>query len=315
LETGLEGDFLRLMTAPPFDTFIVQEASGEDNAGRPCHMVATPEDFQRLVEQLRGEGHIAVDTESNGFYAYFERVCVIQLSIASQDFVLDVLALDDLKPLGALLADPGIEKIFHAAANDIGSLKRDFDFQFANVFDTAIACKLLGHRRLGLAATLEREFGVRLDKKCQRCDWGRRPLTEEQVVYACQDTRYLVPLRHRLAERLEKEGLIEKAAEAFEAVCRQSAPRGRFPPNGYLKIRGFKTLGAEGRRAARELYQLRDQVARSADKAPFRVMTNDVIFRLARNRPQNLNELARIKGLPRHFKKGRLAEKILHAVQ
>ena len=104
-----------------------------------------------LVEHLSHARHIAIDTESNSFYAYFERICLIQISTTERDYILDPLALRDLGPIGKILEDPNIEKIFHAASNDVLGLKRDFQFKVRNLFDTAIACKLLGYKKLGLA--------------------------------------------------------------------------------------------------------------------------------------------------------------------
>ena len=111
------------------------------------------------MRQLSNAPHIAIDTESNSFYAIFERICLIQVSTTERDYILDPLALKDLEALGTILEDPKIEKIFHAASNDVLGLKRDFQFQVSNLFDTAIACKLLGYKQLGLARILEQHFG------------------------------------------------------------------------------------------------------------------------------------------------------------
>ncbi len=99
-----------------------------------------------------------------------------------------------------MLADPAIQKVFHAAENDILMLKRDFDFGFANIFDTMLAARILGWRQVSLAALLQQHFGVTLDKHAQLTDWGQRPLTSSQLSYARLDSHFLIPLA-RSADR------------------------------------------------------------------------------------------------------------------
>jgi len=102
----------------------------------------------------------------------FERICLIQISTETHDYIVDPLGVGNLGRMGALFADPAVEKIMHAASNDIAGFKRDFHFQVDNLFDTALACKLLGGEQLGLSRIINEHFGVVLNKKWQRCDWG-----------------------------------------------------------------------------------------------------------------------------------------------
>lgn len=106
--------------------------------------IDTPQELDRLMTRLRGELLLAVDTESNSLYAYHERVCLIQISTRTADYLIDPLALDDLSALGPLMAAPDVEKVFHASEYDVMCLKRDFGWTFANLFDTMIAARILG---------------------------------------------------------------------------------------------------------------------------------------------------------------------------
>jgi ribonuclease D len=115
----------------------------------------------RLVRALVREPILGVDTESNSLYVYQEQVCLIQISTPQVDYLVDPLRLDDLSPLEFLFADPQIEKVFHAAEYDIMTLKRDFNFHFAKVFDTMVAARVLGKKNVGLGWFLETEFGVK----------------------------------------------------------------------------------------------------------------------------------------------------------
>ena len=150
----------------------------------PARLLDTPAALEALSVELRGEPALALDTESDSLYRYHYRVCVIQLSTATADYILDPLNLPDLALLGTWLADPTVEKVFHAAENDILVLKRDFGFAFARIFDTMLAARILGWQRVSLAALLAEQYGVKLDKRAQLTDWGRRPLSREQLSYA-----------------------------------------------------------------------------------------------------------------------------------
>ena len=127
------------------------------------------------MAELAASTSVAVDTESNSLHAYRERVCLLQFSTATTDYIVDPLALPDLNALAPFFASPAHEKIFHAAEGDLLGLGRDFQFTFANIFDTMVAARTLGWPHVGLAAVLKAEFDVTLSKTHQRADWGRRP--------------------------------------------------------------------------------------------------------------------------------------------
>ena len=270
--------------------------------------------LEHVARTLEEESHIAIDTESNGFYAYFERICLIQISTKDADYVIDTLAMDTLEPLASVLANPRVEKIFHAASNDILGLKRDFSFRFENLFDTAVACKMLGYRRLGLASVLKLHFGIELNKKWQRFNWGKRPLASQQLRYACFDTHFLIPLRDLLASELLRLGLWNSAQRAFSRLCTLQAPdKGRFR-NGYYRIRGFEKLDDAGKRILKFLYKYRDRLARTKDRAPFRIMSNETLVRLATLKPQSERELLTVKGIPRSCAKEQMTRQILKII-
>lgn len=282
---------------------------------KPATVIESPSDLEALAEKLNNTRYVAIDTESNSFYAYFEKLCLIQISCADEDYVLDPLALNDLQPLAEVLADPGIEKIFHAASNDVMGLKRDFHFRICNLFDTAIACKFLGYRQLGLAKILEEHFGVTLNKKWQRHDWGKRPLEQEQINYARLDTHYLITLRHRLAADLHAQQLWETAKEAFEKACEQVTQDKIFHPEAFMQIHGARTLDFVGKRILRALYLYREEEARRRNRAPFRVLSNEALLRLALQRPKDMRDFSRVKGLPRSYNRSHTAQHLLDLIR
>ena len=158
----------------------------------PPTFIADSAGLAELVARLRDEPVIALDTESNSFHVYRERVCLLQVSTRSGDFVVDPLAVDPA-PLGAVLCD-GRETVLHGADYDVRCLWREYGWRLPRLFDTMVAARRLGRTGLGLSALVEGQFGVRLSKVFQRADWGRRPLTREQLTYAALDTHFLLPI-------------------------------------------------------------------------------------------------------------------------
>ncbi len=278
-------------------------------------LIENQHDFSKLIGNLEKSAHVAIDTESNSFYAYFNRICLIQISTEQQDYIIDPFLAGNIEGLGKILADPGIEKIFHAAANDIAGLKRDFKFTVNNVFDTSVAAKILGYRQLGLAPILLEHFGISLDKKWQRYDWGRRPLRDEQIEYARFDTHFLIPLRHKLVAELEGKELLEAAREAFEKLCMQQITEKHFRPGDFLHIYGAQSLDVVGKRILKALYLFREKEARRRDRAPFRILTNDTLLRLALQRPRSLQDFSKIKGIPRIYTASHTAVRLLELIR
>ncbi|MGD8381160.1 MAG: HRDC domain-containing protein [Syntrophobacterales bacterium] len=277
----------------------------------PPKLIATQPELEKFLEYISDAKHLAVDSESNSYFAYRPRVCLIQISRNHKDFILDPLTLEDVSPLGRIFADPSIEKVLHAAENDLIGFKKDFRFRMRNVFDTSVACRLLGRRKLGLARILAEEFGVKLDKKYQRCNWEKRPLSAEQLYYAQLDTHFLIDLRNRLHGDLLKKNLWSQAQKEYLRLeeIRLNLPR-KWDPDGYLRLKGAQKLSEPSLRVLKELSAYRERLARSINKAPFRVMNNEFMVRVARAMPRDVASLLRIRGLPSRFK-GKGAAKLL----
>jgi ribonuclease D len=156
---------------------------------------------------------------------------------------------------------------------------------------------------------------VELDKKWQRCDWGKRPLDEDQLNYARLDTHYLIGLRHRLADDLKALQLWEKAQEAFEKACEQEVRVKTFRADDFINIHGARSLDSVGKKILRALYLYRENEARRRNRAPFRVLSNETLLRLAKHRPRDVKDFSKIKGVPRSYIKGHGAHHILELIQ
>ena len=251
---------------------------------------------------------LALDTEAASFHRFTDRVYLLQLTARLTNettggdrevsAIIDPLGAGPLPALGALVEDRGVQKVFHDADYDLRLLRQDYGWQVANVFDTRIAAQLLGERAFGLAALLEQEFGVKLDKKHQRADWSMRPLTPDMLDYAAQDTYWLLGLRDRMRERLERLGRMAWAEEEFARL-----EQVRWSPDdageAYLRTKGARDLSRRELALLRELVRWRDGVARELDRATFRVAANDVLLEVARQAPRTREALGAIKGVPR----------------
>jgi ribonuclease D len=262
---------------------------------KPPLLVADPEALGRLADALRREAVVALDTESNSFHAYRERVCLLQISTREQDYVVDPLAVDPA-PLGELLCD-GRVTVLHGADYDVRCLKREYQWRLPGLFDTMAAARRLGAPGLGLSALVEAHFGVRLSKSHQRSDWGRRPLTPDQLAYASLDTHYLLPLHERLAADLAARGVAEAARDEFQRIA-AAEPRERvFDPEGYRRIRASRDLDLAGRAVLRALWLAREGRARQLDRPPFKVLPEQTMVDIARLRPRTSDDLGRIRGV------------------
>jgi ribonuclease D len=269
----------------------------------PIEVIQRPEQLTRLATSLKRQPRIAVDTESNSLYAYTERVCLIQFSTPEVDYLVDPLAFPDLSPLRPLLASPKIEKVFHAAEYDLLCLKRDFDFEVANVYDTRIACRTLGWKETGLGDILNKEFGISLDKRFQRANWGKRPLPEPLLDYARLDTHYLLPLRDRLETALRQENRLDEAAEAMAYASHTELPHREERPS-FWSVSHARELSPEQAAVLREVYAVRDRHARRLDRPPFKVMEDRTLLQIARVMPADAQQLGAIPGMtPRQIQR------------
>lgn len=253
------------------------------------------------VDTLAAYSTLALDTEADSFYRYFERVCLLQVSTVGDDFLFDPLDLGLPEGLRGLLSDPSRTWVLHGGDFDVLSLRRDFDLEIGRLFDTMVAARFLGLPGVGLAAVLESELGVSVSKTSQRSDWGRRPLTEQQISYARQDTASLLPLAEVLRVQLIAANRLHWVEEECE-LLRQRVPTPKvFDRDGWRKIKGVTSLSEIGQRASRAAYMWRDEVAKRKNRAPFRVMGNDGLYAIGaavdRDGPDAARRVDRVRGV------------------
>jgi ribonuclease D len=285
-------------------------------SSQPPHLtpslVADPASLQALADALAAEPVVALDTESNSFHVYRERVCLIQVSTRDRDWVVDPLAVD-VQPLGPILtAAPAL--VLHGADYDVRCLKREFGFSLPGLFDTMAAARRLGRQGLGLSALVEQHFGFRLSKDFQRSDWGQRPLTAEQVSYAALDTHFLLPLHDLLRGELGQRGLLAEAGQEFARIAAVEPRPKVFDPEGWRRMKAARELDQRGRAILRALWIAREARASALDRPPFKVMPEQAMLEVARRRPATAEAMQGIPGMTPVVLR-RMGDAVLEAVR
>jgi ribonuclease D len=218
---------------------------------------------------------LAVDTEADSLHCYFEKLCLIQISIPGHDFLIDPLAPIDLTPLWQ--SWQGKEIIFHGADYDLRLLRRAGCPRPMRIFDTMIAARLTGLLEFSYAALMDRFFQIKIAKASQKANWARRPLSPQMVEYAVNDTHRLTALRDlldvdldRLQRRVWFDQLCERAVRASE-VDKEIDPDQlwRIPGSGHLRERAAAIF--------RELWKWREEEAQRADKPTFHILHSDML--------------------------------------
>lgn len=260
------------------------------------------EELVNVVEALRKVARVALDTEVNAMFAYRPRVCLVQLAAAREDepsdevFVVDTLALESLGPLAPLLGhDAGCTPIVHDVAYDARMLDAE-GTPLVRAIDTALHARFIGLASTGLGGLLSERFGVTLDKELQRADWGRRPLTDEQIEYVTSDVAYLGPLAAQLAREAASKGVEVEVEVETEWALASARAKPVDPPPPYAEVKGLREMTPEGRAVWRALWLQRERVAEQRDLPPGRVLATQAMMAVARARPREVHAFRRMTG-------------------
>jgi ribonuclease D len=258
-----------------------------------------------LAERASSGGRIAIDTEFVSERRYQALLCLVQVAVLDPDAdggvrteVLDPLEGDlDFGPLASVLADPGVEVLMHAGRQDVAILRRTWNTEVTNVFDTQVAAGFLGFgNQEGYESLVRKVLRVKLKGSEGFTKWDRRPLTAQQLEYAGDDARLLLTLGQELERRLEERGRLEWAREESRAL--EDVRDERDADRSYEKLPRLGRLSDSARAVARELVEWREQEARSADRPPGAVLPDQALVELARRTPRDRNGLEQIRGLP-----------------
>jgi ribonuclease D len=293
-----------------FDRFFAPKFT-EEKAGfvdeNPQHiLVSDKKSFKKMLSVLSRAASCVMDTEADSMYHYQEKLSLIQISVGKYHWLLDPLCGLNLAPLWKCQALKNIT--FHACDYDLRLLSRFYSFCPQSIYDTSVAAKLLGERQTGLAALVQKYFGIKLDKGNQKSDWTRRPLSLEMCRYAVLDTVYLDAMKELQCKKLRKLGRMAW----LEQSCENLLINSKKHQAEYLEIHkeswrlkgsnAFKPLELQLLRAA---WNWRDAQAKKKDCASYRILNPylmmDIVKAAARIKgkisEQNLPKLPRnIKG-------------------
>jgi ribonuclease D len=222
---------------------------------------------------------LALDTEADSLHAYPEKVCLIQISTAAGDRLIDPLARINLNPL--LDALNAHELIMHGADYDLRLLRKHHEFVPSAIFDTMLAARLLGERQFGLSSLVEKFLGVKLDKGPQKADWARRPLTERMEKYACNDTHYLKPITDKLKLELQQKGRLAWHQESCRRLIDESTRLQPADPDSVWRIKGSHALSRHALAILRELWHWREEEAITANLPPFFILNHEKLVDIA----------------------------------
>jgi ribonuclease D len=276
--------------------------------------VDQPQKLAAVAKELSQTDTLAVDTESNSLYAYQEQVCLIQFSTREKDYLIDALVLPDLSVLGPLFSSETILKVFHAAEYDLICLFRDYGFRFNFLFDTMIAARTLGYQKVGYGSLLEKFFDVKMNKKYQRANWGKRPLKPEMLEYARLDSHFLIPLQERLRDELEETGRWPLALEDFRRETQNIEDTTESSKDDFWKLHGARDLSPEKAAVLKSLYFFREDQAAAQDRPPFKVLSNQALVEIAQTCPNHKEELYLLPSLSDRLA-DRYGKKLMQAVR
>ena len=276
-------------------------------------MIDTEQKLEAYLPGFRAATWVAVDTEADSLHAYPEKVCLIQISTASGDRLIDPLAGLNLDPL--LEALSGRELIMHGADYDLRLLRKHQEFVPSAIFDTMLAARLIGLRQFGLSNLVEQYLGVKLEKGPQKANWAIRPLTERMERYARNDTLYLKPLADRLKSELQAKGRLAWQQESCARLIQDSTRQHLPDLDAIWRIKGSHVLAPPALAVLRELWRWREKEAIAANKPPFFVMSHEALVNIAAAAAlaQPIEPL-----LPRHLsdrRRGGLQKAVAHALQ
>ncbi len=263
--------------------------------------IDTPEQMDRLADELTGVPWLVVDTEFLRDRTYYPQLCLIQMATDELAVCIDPLALENLAPLHKLLYDDRTTKVFHAGRQDLEIFLHLWNELPENLFDTQPAAALLGlGDQVGYGTLIQKLLGVNLAKDHARTDWSRRPLNQAQVRYALDDVIYLAQAYPALRRRLEALGRLDWLRPEFEALA-DPATYTLTDYDQWRRVKGWQRLDGPRLAALQHLAAWRERQARAADRPRRWVVKDDVLVEVARRMPRRMAELRRIRGLDGHL--------------
>lgn len=281
----------------------------------PVALIDATDALAALCARLGRARFVTVDTEFMRERTYWPRLCVVQLGGADETAVIDAEAPGiDLAPLGELLADPGVTKVFHAARQDIEIFLLVFGRVPAPLFDTQVAAMVAGYGdQVGYDQLVSSLTGGVIDKAHRFSDWSARPLSAAQIAYAAADVTYLRTVYEKLSAHLEREGRLAWVAEEM-AVLADPATYRNDPERMWERLKP-RTANRRMLGILRAIAAWREREAQRVDIPRQRLLKDETLLEIAATVPTTPDALARARGLGRGFAEGRIGASLLGVIE
>lgn len=262
----------------------------------PLIIVDKPEDLNILIQDLKNYTEIAVDLEHHSYRSFQGITCLLQISTANTDYLVDTLTLrSELHELNEIFTKPTVLKVFHGAESDIQWLQRDLSLYVVNMFDTHQAAKQLNLPYLSLAYLLKKHCGVDPNKHFQLADWRIRPLPEELMLYAREDTHYLLYIKDILVNALLEAGngrdnILKSVYSRSTEICKQVYMKPIWTEDSFMNMyrKSQKMFNNKQLYALKELHKWRDQTARQEDDSVNYVLPNHMLLNITETLPREM---------------------------
>ena len=278
-------------------------------------LIADTEALRAACERLHGEKFVTVDTEFMRERTYWPILCVVQLAGENEVFVVDAEADGiDLAPIDALMADPAVTKVFHAARQDLEIFLHIFGRLPTPMFDTQVAAMVAGFGdQVGYDSLVSSLTGGQIDKAHRFSDWSARPLSPAQVNYAAADVTHLRQVYVGLVGRLEREGRLDWVGEEMAILSEPTTFR-PDPDSIWERLRP-RTNNRRMLGILREVAAWREREAQRIDIPRGRLLKDESLLELAAVAPRDADGLARVRGVARGFAEGRSGAGVLAAIE
>ncbi|KFV38749.1 Exosome component 10, partial [Tyto alba] len=260
----------------------------------PCHFITTLDELVELNEKLMNCKEFALDLEHHSYRSFLGLTCLMQISTRTEDFIIDTLELrSEMNILNETFTDPAIVKVLHGADSDVEWLQKDFGLYLVNMFDTHQAARLLNLGKHSLDHLLKLYCNIDADKQYQLADWRIRPLPEEMVQYARDDTHYLLYIYDKVREALWERGneqptQLQVVWQRSKDICLKKYIKPLFSDESYLELyrRQKRHLNTQQLAAFRLLFAWRDKMARQEDESTGYVLPNHMLLKIAEELPK-----------------------------
>jgi ribonuclease D len=262
-------------------------------------VVNQPADLAECCDYLSSCRQFGFDTEFVGEETYHPRLCLVQVATLEQLILIDPLSAGPLDAFWKLVVDPAHEVIVHGGREEIRLCRLWAGVPPANLFDVQLAAGLVGFAYpLGHATLVSQVIGVQMAKGETLTEWRDRPLTRQQIQYAFDDVRYLLPVWQRLSDRLREEKRVDWARDEFQRLGATASPE-EGPSEKWRKLRGLGSLDRRRLAMVREMFSWREETAARTNRPARTIVRDDLLIEIARRNPARERDLHVIRGLPR----------------